>query len=1397
MKKRLFSVLLALAMVVGTIPIFAAGTAEETEASVTLSAGSRQMEYLNRGGFAATNPTGGIYLSWRLLGSEPMDTVFNIYKNGGLLTANLNNTNYIDQSGTAEDNYTVAPVIDGAEGAQSEAFMKLTGYRDKGFENSPYAYFDIPVNIPPDGDGYTYNNTNYSKENGGPNDASVGDVDGDGEYEVILKWDPSNSKDSASSGVTGIVYIDCYELDGTMLWRIDLGRNIRAGAHYTQFQVFDYDGDGKAEVAMKTAPGSKDGKGNYVSEAGNTEEIRTTDNSKSYLGTNGHVTGGPEYLTIFNGETGVAMQTVDYDPPVGTVRDWGDSNYNRSDRYLAATAYLDGEHPSMIFCRGYYGKSVVAAYDWDGTNLTKLWRLDSTSSSSNDFYGQGNHNLSVADLDGDGCDEIVYGAAAIDNDGTLLWSVKHDGKKLGHGDALHVSDFDNDGEQEIFKVNEDSPNWGRSYIENDGTLTWIDRSTDDDGRGIMDYFSQKYGVLAWDGAIGICTLDRQVISKATAQDNNWSYPNFSIFWDGDLCREHFDGNRISKWYDYETPDDNGNLGGFGRLWNIPGTGYNNTSKKNPCLQADLFGDWREELILRTSDNSALRVFTSLSPTDYKFTTFMHDSQYRCAIAWQNTAYNQPPHQSYYIGYDKDVSEYVQPDIYTKALNPEVKLTVMVDGAPAEGVNVTLSGIEKPTDKNGAVYYRVEAGTHTYKVDQVGYKLAEGTVELTGSAAEQVVNLETVPDSTITVMSGGAPVSGAAVTAGGQTYTTDQDGKAVFKLRAGTQSYSVECHKYISKTGEFEISETGTDQIIELEAVNYEYDSTKDEKGSQFVYTGGEGASLTFSKGEWTFEQNSTDGGREFSGLFKASENGKMTFEMTYNTGGKKDANDAWNWSGRNYTHGIKFLNLYGETILGISQEYNNSGVQEAKYYVGTGSKTNVSSGEVIGGPNITKRSSSTWRIVVDFDFAAKTADLTFTDEAGANGYKISDIAIDSTSFSSVTIGSTATGNVTWGPKIKDVLYYSECLTEATPSTPRPTATPGPTEKPVVSETWDFNNLAAGDTYGTDKTAIANSEGHEIIVNYGTSALSNAVAPVIAERTAGDMYLRFEDMGAGADGWSYEPAEPIDSEKIVFETDFLMGDTAKDTILLRVYDTNNASKDNTYTSSSDGRVFEVKTGSAALKLTDYFSKGDSDTKGKDTDISGFTFAANTWYSLKIEYTKGDNKVKVYTKPDGGTYTLRTTYTLGSGTSKVETMPALALTKVASTTRGSASNVLGIDNISIGVVKQDEPIITPAPNEVAPIGDYVGKVEITKEVGEDSITLTVTPVDGSVDLSGAVMFMAEYSDSAEAITNVNSDAAVVGEDGAITVTAPLSSAQSYKYMLWDKNQSPIIAPITSIE
>lgn len=661
MLKKLTAFLTAAVMVtsVASIPVLTsyADTNSTTE--------KRVMEKLDRG-TVAVKTNDGVYLSWRLLGTESLtNQAFDIYRDSEKIytTGEHDATCYTDSKGTADNKYTVVPkgeAIDKTEAV--DVWTTNTTYKGRSV-----AYKDIAFKVPdggktPKDEEYTYT----------ANDMSVGDLDGDGEYEYIVKWDPSNSKDNSVKGYTGNVYLDAYELDGTLLWRIDLGVNIRAGAHYTQYMVYDFDGDGKSEVILKTAPGSKDGEGNYVSKAG--KNITKGDDKKDYRNSSGLLMGkdgGPEYLTVFNGETGAAMQTVDFDPPrsILTSSEWGDNYANRSERYLAAVAYLDGVHPSVVMTRGYYTYVYAAAYTWDGTDLKEQWLSTNTPTEENGgtgctvkyadgtsknntnktLYAQGAHSVSVADVDNDGYDEIIFGSAVLDHDGTVL---TYDGR--GHGDAEHVSDFDNDGKQEIFMAHEAGKHNDKIIpyavdIKRYNGDIMLQAAQGDIGRGIMDNVDDEYALssgnlsLFWSvAADGIYNQAGEKVGNIP-NTNGSNMENFAVYWDGDLGRELLDGNKLVK---YSIKSGTERIYYDSKNSTLPGS-INNSTKSNACLTADLFGDWREEIVLRYGDG--VRIYFSTIPTDYRLTTLMHDSQYRCAIAWQNVGYNQPPHTSYYIG----------------------------------------------------------------------------------------------------------------------------------------------------------------------------------------------------------------------------------------------------------------------------------------------------------------------------------------------------------------------------------------------------------------------------------------------------------------------------------------------------------------------------------------------------------------------------------------------------------------------------------------------------------------------------------------------------------------------------------------------------------------------------
>lgn len=758
----------------------AAETAASGQAGTALS--KVQLEYLDRG-LVAVASSGNVFLSWRLLGNEVTGyseggmtgANFNVYRDGTLIATVTDSTNYSDPQGSASSRYQVAAVGNGEELARSsEAIPWGNGY------------YDLPLNKPADGvtpvgEAFTYSAA----------DMSVGDVDGDGQYEYIVKWDPSNAKDVSQKGYTGEVIIDAYELDGTQLYRIELGPNIRAGAHYTEFMVYDFDGDGKAEMMFKTAPGTKitkyNGSGGIASEnyitmpqediaAGysNNDDYRVSkqgyyehvvnmfmnwDKHEEVVNGNwpatleesfgiapkyayplsredaealtdyfmdvyaparsgnnklrdfeGFILSGPEYLTVFEGATGKELETIPYKP--GRHDDglmWGDYAMgriepgNRVDRFLAGVAYLDGTKPYAVFARGYYTRSTLVSYEWDGKHLREHWFVDSgwvpmTNPFNDGPHGrpglnpafatlttQGAHSLSTADVDGDGKQEIIYGSSTIDHDGTLLYSsgdILPPGSAnpgtyagLGHGDALHVADIDPERPGlEIFMVHEGGPYAPYGYSLRDaatGEVIYGGYTGKDTGRGMVgDIDPDHRGLETW--AVGTWTASGTQISTTSPGTN------MNIKWAGNMTTQIVNGSLENT----PTIDD----WKRGRLLTADGTRTNNHTKGTPSLVADIFGDWREEMLVRTVDSSAIRIYTSTELTDRKLYTLMHDPQYRTGVAWQNTTYNQPTYTSFYFASDTNFANVPIPNYWTPVVDDRSSI-----GATLIGPNAMAKG----------------------------------------------------------------------------------------------------------------------------------------------------------------------------------------------------------------------------------------------------------------------------------------------------------------------------------------------------------------------------------------------------------------------------------------------------------------------------------------------------------------------------------------------------------------------------------------------------------------------------------------------------------------------------------------------------------------------------------
>ncbi|MCQ2416942.1 MAG: dockerin type I domain-containing protein [Oscillospiraceae bacterium] len=692
--------------------------------SAAYGSGLNIAENLDRG-IVAVNTGNGMMVSWRFLANDNDKSEFRLYRNDTLIYTSKPEmaTSFLDKGGNASSKYRVDTYV-GDKKTSSDTCTMISGN----------GYFDIPMNIPaggtsPDGVAYGYS----------ANDCSVGDVDGDGVYEIFVKWDPSNSHDNSQSGYTGNVYIDCYRLTGEQLWRVDLGKNIRAGAHYTQYLVADFDGDGKCEMTCKTADGTVDGKGKMLG-----------DGSRDYRNSGGYILDGPEYYSLFDCETGAIIDTVSYEFPRGTVKQWGDNYGNRCDRFLGTVAYLDGVHPSAVSIRGYYTRMTAVAYDVVNKKLVKRWAYDSGfNEAKNTGFGNGNHNCMPADVDNDGKDEVIVGAVAFDDNGKILWCTN-----LGHGDAMHLGDFlpDRPG-MEVWVCHEHEP-YGVSLIDAaNGQLLVHENRDKDTGRCCADnVWTGNPGGEFW-GSRSSAVFD------GSGKTINMSCPamNFVIWWDGDLERELLDDITITKI---------NQSGGIDELFKAAGCASCNGTKATPNLSADLFGDWREELMLHTSDSKYLRIFCTPYETQYRITTLMHDTQYRSQVASQQNCYNQPPHTSFYLGSDQPL-----PD------------------RPAVTINGSLTGSTSPAAVDTAKAFRIKnanSGLYLANVDdnaiQVPANLNGNTIWRFEEADEDsyyVVNVEneylTLQDGNILGVYGGKDQAVKIQlwrTAGGFIMTTD-------------------------------------------------------------------------------------------------------------------------------------------------------------------------------------------------------------------------------------------------------------------------------------------------------------------------------------------------------------------------------------------------------------------------------------------------------------------------------------------------------------------------------------------------------------------------------------------------------------------------------------------------
>ena len=1045
MNRKVISAAVAVAMT-ATMSSFALPANAAEVKTPQYQTNARQMEKLNRGLIAVKTTAdtrgqavNGVYLSWRLLGDESLENqAFDIYKNGTKIhtTGVHDATNWIDTSGTASDKYKV---VKAGEDASKETEVTPTSNNNcaksnevgnGNSEKNSFTYVDIPISRPDPvermGDGKISNYYTVDKSHeGGANDASVGDLDGDGNYEIVLKWDPTDSKDSAGADFTGNAYIDAYKIDPNndgYMWRIDLGKNVTSGAHYTQFLVYDFDGDGKSEVAMKTAPGTVDGTGHYVTEVGDTDEIRNTDNTKSYIGTSGRLKGKnpfTQYLTIFDGETGAALYTTDYIPyDAAEDKYWGDgkAKYNRSERYLAAVAYLDGIHPSIVMCRGYYHDSVIRAYTWDGTELTMQWEhKGKKSASSTTLYGQGNHNLSVGDIDNDGKDEIVYGSAALDDDGkTVLGNTG-----LGHGDAMHMSDFNNDGTQEVFSVKEEE---FKKYAEDlrvasTGKHFWSSGklvTSDDNGRGVMDNIDDDYAkshpnalAIGWSSGIANAhDLNGDDVAAKPAGAGSGTFDNFLVYWDGDLSRELLDANIIQKYY--AATGTTKRFYGPSDGYTLTGGSTNNYSKRNPSLVADIWGDWREEIIMPVNKGSAtdqayLRIYTSTIPTDYRITTLMHDCQYRLSVAWQNVGYNQPTHASYYIGSvalatdeSGNTLNYLAPAVpYTKvtySAPEQVAVTGMTlekksievekgktetinaiitpENATRKGITWTSSDTNVATVTNGVVK-GISAGTATITATTkdgnftdtcevtvmqnavTGIRISEKLIDLGMGYKKQITATVMPDDATDKSVEWTSENPEIATVSDNGTITGKSYGRTVVTATTTDGGYTAKCVVRVKPIDV--VDATGNNEFV----------LSNTDSETKLVSSTAKGMSL---------EQTNSNVGAEVYKDFEVFSDNKAKISFKFNTGGQRvdgGTIGGVNWTGHEYTFGLQFLDSEGKNILTLSQAHNTV-AQQTQSKIGEGTEQQASSAwKLVESKNNSPfgRSMTKWGVELEFDYS--------------------------------------------------------------------------------------------------------------------------------------------------------------------------------------------------------------------------------------------------------------------------------------------------------------------------------------------------------------------------------------------------------------------------------------------
>lgn len=599
-----------------------------------------------------------ILVSWRMFPTDDENTGFDLYRKSGNGTEVKLNTTPIVETTNFQDataNRSVDNTYRLCYAGSNETLETYTITAEQASGGLPY------ISIPLKSDAGIDPNPSIQYL---ANDASVGDLDGDGVNEIVIKRLASFSAEEDGDetelntllkSVFHLTLLEAYKLDGTFLWRICLGPNILIG-NTLSFAVYDFDGDGKCEVAFRTSEGTRFGDGTEIGDVNGDGKIDYRRPDQAGVNTN-YIADGPEFLSVVEGATGKELARTDYIAR-GTSEEWGDGYFKRASSYRLGVGRFSSTNTSILITRGVYGKSVLEAWDFQNGTLTKRWRFDTSDGVHGAYAGQGYHSLSIGDVDGDGFDEVVYGSCTIDHDGKGLNNIG-----FGHGDALHLGKFDPSREGlQIWSCYE-TGSVGASFRDaRTGDVIWKYDNTSDVGRALVaDIDPDSPGCEMW--------WFRGNAHSCTGKDLGYkpSSCNMAIWWTGSLNRQLLNESSINS-------EIKGDYNRMFTIYRYDVTTVNGT-KSNPCFYGDILGDWREEIVMVTKDYSELRVFSTWYPSEHKFPYLMSDHVYEMSALNQNIGYNQPTQLGYYLGSDPPIPPTSTQCIYGETENKVVLKTL--------------------------------------------------------------------------------------------------------------------------------------------------------------------------------------------------------------------------------------------------------------------------------------------------------------------------------------------------------------------------------------------------------------------------------------------------------------------------------------------------------------------------------------------------------------------------------------------------------------------------------------------------------------------------------------------------------------------------------------------------